>query len=69
MFGNQGKTQNEKTPFNPVSPYGVSKLFGYWMTVCYRNLTVCLLVMEFYSIMKIREEVNFRNKKNFKSSG
>ena len=37
MFGNQGKTQNEKTPFNPVSPYGVSKLFGYWMTVCYRE--------------------------------
>ena len=37
MFGNQGKTQNETTPFNPVSPYGVSKLFGYWMTVCYRE--------------------------------
>ncbi len=37
MFGNQGKIQNEKTPFNPVSPYGVSKLFGYWMTVCYRE--------------------------------
>ena len=44
MFGNQGKTQNEKTPFNPVSPYGVSKLFGYWMTVCYRGILrfVCL---------------------------
>ncbi len=37
MFGNHKKIQNEKTPFKPVSPYGVSKLFGYWMTVCYRD--------------------------------
>ena len=34
MFGNHNKIQNEKTPFKPVSPYGVAKLFGYWMTVC-----------------------------------
>ena len=37
MFGNSDKIQNEKTPFNPVSPYGISKLFAYWMTVSYRN--------------------------------
>ena len=37
MFGNHNKIQNEKTPFKPVSPYGVAKLFGYWMTVCYRE--------------------------------
>ena len=37
MFGNHKKIQNEKTAFKPVSPYGVSKLFGYWMTVCYRD--------------------------------
>ena len=37
MFGNSSKIQNEKTPFNPVSPYGVSKLFAYWMTVSYRE--------------------------------
>ena len=37
MFGNHKKIQNENTPFKPVSPYGVSKLFGYWMTVCYRE--------------------------------
>jgi len=28
---------NESTPFHPRSPYGVSKLFGYWATVHYRE--------------------------------
>lgn len=31
------KCQNEKTPFYPRSPYAVSKLFAYWMTVNYRQ--------------------------------
>ena len=29
--------QNEHTPFNPVSPYGVAKLYAYWITKCYRD--------------------------------
>lgn len=29
--------QNEKTPFYPRSPYGVAKLFAYWMIVNYRE--------------------------------
>lgn len=29
--------QNEKTPFNPRSPYAVSKLYSYWITVNYRE--------------------------------
>ncbi len=29
--------QTEKTPFYPRSPYGVSKLFSYWITVNYRE--------------------------------
>jgi GDPmannose 4,6-dehydratase len=38
MFGKiQQSTQNENTPFYPRSPYGVSKLFGYWMTKNYRE--------------------------------
>ena len=38
MFGNvQTVTQNEKTPFYPRSPYGVAKLYGYWITVNYRE--------------------------------
>jgi GDPmannose 4,6-dehydratase len=38
MFGKiQEATQSETTPFYPRSPYGVSKLFGYWMTKNYRE--------------------------------
>ena len=29
--------QSEKTPFYPRSPYGVAKLFAYWMVVNYRE--------------------------------
>ena len=29
--------QNEKTPFNPRSPYGVAKLYAYWITLNYRE--------------------------------
>ncbi|TAF99546.1 MAG: GDP-mannose 4,6-dehydratase [Burkholderiales bacterium] len=29
--------QTEKTPFYPRSPYGVAKLYAYWMTVNYRE--------------------------------
>ena len=45
MFGKVQETpQNEKTPFYPRSPYGIAKLFGYWMTVNYResyNIFAC----------------------------
>ncbi|QDR82803.1 GDP-mannose 4,6-dehydratase [Sporomusa termitida] len=45
MFGLiQEPMQSESTPFYPRSPYGVSKLFGHWMTVNYResfNLFAC----------------------------
>ncbi len=33
----QDSPQNEKTPFYPRSPYGVSKLYAYWITVNYRE--------------------------------
>jgi GDPmannose 4,6-dehydratase len=29
--------QNENTMFNPMSPYGVSKLYAYWITKLYRE--------------------------------
>ena len=29
--------QNESTPFYPRSPYGAAKLYGYWITVNYRE--------------------------------
>ena len=38
MFGStKEKSQNEKTPFRPVSPYGVSKCFAHWITKNYRD--------------------------------
>ena len=38
MFGNAKiKKQNELTPFNPRSPYGVSKLYAHWITKNYRE--------------------------------
>jgi GDPmannose 4,6-dehydratase len=38
MFGNTGESpQNEKTPFFPRSPYGISKLTGYHLTRNYRE--------------------------------
>ncbi|MGI8510839.1 MAG: GDP-mannose 4,6-dehydratase [Gemmatimonadaceae bacterium] len=33
----QAIPQNESTPFYPRSPYGVAKLYGYWITVNYRE--------------------------------
>ena len=30
--------QTEKTPFHPRSPYGVAKLYAYWITVNYREV-------------------------------
>jgi GDPmannose 4,6-dehydratase len=38
MFGKvQEVPQTERTPFYPRSPYGVSKLYGHWITVNYRE--------------------------------
>ena len=38
MFGKvQSMPQNESTPFYPRSPYGVSKLYGHWIAVNYRE--------------------------------
>lgn len=33
----QAVPQNETTPFHPRSPYGVAKLYAYWITVNYRE--------------------------------
>ena len=38
LFGKASVTpQNETTPFYPRSPYAVAKLYGYWITVNYRE--------------------------------
>lgn len=45
MFGKvQAVPQSEDTPFYPRSPYGVSKLYGHWITINYResyNMYAC----------------------------
>ena len=38
LFGKvQEVPQSEKTPFYPRSPYGVAKMYAYWITVNYRE--------------------------------
>jgi len=38
LYGKVAETpQRESTPFHPRSPYGVAKLFAYWITVNYRE--------------------------------
>ena len=40
----QQSPQNENTPFHPRSPYGVAKLYAYWITINYReayNIFAC----------------------------
>ena len=38
MYGNSdGNLQSELTPFKPRSPYGVAKLYGYWITINFRE--------------------------------
>ncbi len=38
LYGNvQAVPQNETTPFYPRSPYGVAKLYGYWIVKNYRE--------------------------------
>lgn len=38
MFGKAAETpQKETTPLHPRSPYGVAKVYAYWMTVNYRE--------------------------------
>ncbi|MHB1164324.1 MAG: GDP-mannose 4,6-dehydratase [Candidatus Nanopelagicales bacterium] len=37
MFGASPPPQNEQTPFYPRSPYGVAKVYSYWITRNYRE--------------------------------
>jgi GDPmannose 4,6-dehydratase len=38
LYGLVAETpQNERTPFHPRSPYGVAKLYAFWITVNYRE--------------------------------
>jgi len=44
LFGSSPAPQSESTVFHPRSPYGVAKLYSYWITVNYResyNMYAC----------------------------
>ena len=68
MFGKTTKKiKNEKTFFNPVSPYGVSKCFAHWITKNYReayNIFACNGIL-FNHESPIRGET-FVTKKNIR---
>ena len=55
MFGKVIETpQTEKTPFYPRSPYGVAKAYGHFITVNYRNPTICSPSRGFSSTTNLR---------------
>ena len=49
--------QTEKTPFYPRSPYGVAKLYSYWIVKIIESLIICLLVMVYFLIMSHQDGV------------
>ena len=69
VFGNSlSKLQNEKTPFNPRSAYGISKAAGYYLTKNYReayNLFSCSGIL--FNHESIRRGENFVTRKITKS--
>ena len=58
MYGKvQNSPQNEKTNFYPQSPYGVANYMPIGLLKITEKPIKFLLVMEFYSITKVQEEV------------
>jgi len=64
MFGIEGsphKKLNEQSPFAPVSPYAISKLYGYWSTHMYKKaydmFTVCGILFNHESPLRGMEFV------------
>jgi len=37
MFGSASPPQNETTAFQPCSPYGIAKVYAYWIAINYRE--------------------------------
>ena len=70
MYGNvQQIPQTEKTDFYPLSPYGVAKLYGHWITKNYReayNIFACNGILFNH---ESPEEVKLLLQKNYKRFG
>ena len=56
-------SQSEETVFRPCSPYGVAKLYAYWIVNNYRDAYEYMRVMGFFSIMRVQEEETFVTRK------
>lgn len=65
LYGSVQQTpQNEQTPFYPLSPYGVAKLYAYWITVNYRetyNIFACNGIL--FNHESPRRGINFVTRK------
>ena len=59
----QETPQNEKTPFYPRSPYGVAKLYAYWITVNYREAYGMFACNGILFNHKVQERRNFVTRK------
>ena len=68
LFGKVRETpQSESTPFYPRSPYGVAKLYAYWITINYREaygIYACNGIL--FNHESPRRGENFVTKKNHK---
>ena len=68
LFGERDSTKsfNEKSRFNPKSPFMVfQKLYSFTMTNFIEKPIICLHVMEFYLTTKVQDEVKLLSQKNY----
>ena len=62
LYGGMPENKNDKgfydenSPFYPRSPYGVAKIYGFWITKNYVRPIICLLVMVFYLTTSLQDE-------------
>ena len=65
MFGSTPPPQNEKTPFNPQSPYGISKVSAYYTTRYFRQAHGLFAANGILFNHESLDVVKFCNKKNY----